>query len=234
MKSDEKSFEDAVRDRLEALGKRAYAVEVEAGLPPDAIRNVLRSSKKSGPTLSRVKEICAALGLEFYVGPPRETNSVHHTIIGGEDYATVSYHDVSASAGPGEEADPHAVVQDYVFRRDWLKRQGVAPQDAAMLRARGDSMVPMISDGDVLLIDTKRRNPPVAPRTQPGMRRSSIYVVDVDGQTRVKWVERPDNITLILYSENAYNYHPEIFMGEELDERLRFIGKVIWWGHTVR
>ena len=54
----------------EALGGRAVATAAtEAGLPRDAIHNVLNGHE---PKLSRVAEICAALGLEFYVGRPRE------------------------------------------------------------------------------------------------------------------------------------------------------------------
>ncbi|MFA8441558.1 helix-turn-helix transcriptional regulator [Yoonia sp.] len=232
MYSDEKPFEEIVTQRLEALGKKPFAVETEAGLPADAIRNVIRSDKKNGPTLLKAKAICDALGLEFYIGPPRDLGDTPHTMIDGEDFATIPYHDVAASAGPGAVADQHADIQSYAFRRDWLQRQGVAPQNAEMLRVRGDSMAPRIVDGDTLLIDTAHKEPPIRPLSRPGQRRSSIYVVDVDGETRVKWVERPDFQNLILYSEDAANHPPEAFLGRD-QERLRFIGKVIWWGHTV-
>ncbi|MFN3662344.1 helix-turn-helix transcriptional regulator [Yoonia sp.] len=230
-----KPFSDIVSEQLKLLETNAFAVEQAHGLKADTIRSVIRSDdRRATPNIDRAREICAALGLEFYIGPPRETEAIPHTMISGKDYATVSYHDVSASAGPGEEVDPNAAVENYAFRREWLKRQGVAPQDAAMLRVRGDSMMPRIADGDVLLINTKRRTPPVTPPSKTGKRRSSIYVVDVDGETRVKWVDRPDMKTLILYSENTARYYPEVFTGKEQDERLRFIGKVIWWGHTER
>lgn len=41
---------------------------MDAGLPRDAIRNILEGHD---PKLSRVIEVASALGLEFYVGPPR-------------------------------------------------------------------------------------------------------------------------------------------------------------------
>lgn len=71
MSEEHPDFSTMIEQRLAALGTNAYAVEQAADLPPDAIRNVLRSSKKDGPTISRAKEICDALGLEFYIGRKR-------------------------------------------------------------------------------------------------------------------------------------------------------------------
>ncbi|MFG5381016.1 helix-turn-helix transcriptional regulator [Yoonia sp. R2-816] len=230
MSMSKKSFEDLVLERVEALKKGVQAIEIEAGLPPDAIRNVIRSSKKSGPTLTRAREICDALGLEFYIGPPRETGDIPHRVIQGNDYATVPFYPIETSDELG--AQGNSEKSDYAFSRSWLTKQGVAPQNTAMLRVRGDSMAPKIVDGDVLLIDTARREPPIRPQTKAGKVRSGIYVVDVDGETRVKRVERPDFQNLILYSEDTTNYPPEAFLGRD-QERLNFIGKVIWWGHTV-
>ncbi|MEL7180415.1 MAG: S24 family peptidase, partial [Pseudomonadota bacterium] len=147
--------------------------------------------------LAALEKLAEVLDLELYFGPPRETGDAPHHIIEGDDYAKIAFYDVPASAGPGAAADPNASIESYAFRRDWLKRLGVAPQNAAMLRVRGDSMAPKIVDGDVLLIDTARREPPIRPQTK-GKARSGIYVVDVDGETRVKRVERPDFQNLIL------------------------------------
>ena len=59
-------FREALRM---ALADRPLAgTAVEAGLPRDAIRSVLVGHD---PRLSRAVELADALGLEFYVGPPR-------------------------------------------------------------------------------------------------------------------------------------------------------------------
>ena len=50
-------------------GRSIAGTATAAGLPRDAIGNVLKGHE---PKLSRTAEICAALGLEFYIGPPRE------------------------------------------------------------------------------------------------------------------------------------------------------------------
>ena len=62
-------FREIVAERLCETGASSITSAVEAGLNRDAIRSVLRGRK---PSVERAAEICDALGLELYVGPPRE------------------------------------------------------------------------------------------------------------------------------------------------------------------
>ena len=59
-------FRTTVEGALDGRSKAGTASA--AGLPRDAISSVLSGHE---PRLSRVAEVCNALGLEFYVGPPR-------------------------------------------------------------------------------------------------------------------------------------------------------------------
>ena len=61
-------FEMMIRERLSFNKDTSIGAARRAGLPRDAIRSVLRGHP---PTLPRAAKICEALGLEFYVGPPR-------------------------------------------------------------------------------------------------------------------------------------------------------------------
>ena len=54
-------------------GTNPFRCAKEANLPGNAIRNVLDGYE---PRISRVAEICDALGLEFYVGQPRQQITV--------------------------------------------------------------------------------------------------------------------------------------------------------------
>ncbi|MCY4602564.1 MAG: helix-turn-helix transcriptional regulator [Acidobacteria bacterium] len=60
-------FVEAIRRRLAERGQSQYRAALGGGLPQDAIRSVLRGHV---PRLSRVEQICRALGMELYVGPP--------------------------------------------------------------------------------------------------------------------------------------------------------------------
>ena len=60
-------FADAVRRRLGERGQPQNPAALNGGLPQDAIRSVLNGHV---PRLNRVEQICRALGLALYIGPP--------------------------------------------------------------------------------------------------------------------------------------------------------------------
>ena len=62
-------FAEAIRRRLAERGQSQYRAALGSGLPQDAIRWVLKGHV---PRLNRVEQICRALGLELYIGPPRD------------------------------------------------------------------------------------------------------------------------------------------------------------------
>lgn len=223
MKMASLDFAEAVRARLDALETTPFAVETEGGLPADALRNVLRGGGKAGPTLNRAAEICAALGMELYFGPPRDAAPAATTEIEGEVFAAVPRYDAHLSAGPGaENRDGEPEVGAVAFRRDWLTRERISPGDAMVLSVKGDSMAPTLCDGDLVMVD-RRKTMPVGRR---------IYaLVGPDGEARVKRVERLPT-ALLLQSDND-DFPTELIPAQDAN-RIRILGEVVWWGHTVR
>ena len=63
----ETDFKEIVERRLVESGVSAISAALAAGLNRDAIRGVLRGQV---PSVHRAAEICAALGIEFHIGPP--------------------------------------------------------------------------------------------------------------------------------------------------------------------
>ena len=57
-----------VRSEIQRRGTNPFRAAVEARLPGNAIRYVLEGRE---PKVGRMAEVCDALGLEFYIGPPR-------------------------------------------------------------------------------------------------------------------------------------------------------------------
>lgn len=217
----ESDFSKIVAERLSDLGQNAYAIEKAYNLPPDAVRNVLRGAKKSGTPLNRAREICAALGLEFYIGPPRDTAPVEQVVLDTDDYIPVPRLDVRLSAGPGAHNGPPDELDRIAFRRDWLSRLGVRPQDAVLVGISGDSMAPGLRDGDIALIDRGRQ------KVRPG----HVYAfTDADGSTRVKRLDIVPDHGYILRSD-APDFPAETRFG--LDAKaLRIEGQVVWSGHV--
>lgn len=230
MENIQNTFADLVKERLKALNTNAFSVENVAGLPPDAVRNVLRGTKKDGPSISRVKEICDALGLDIYIGPKRETVAMPQITLNAVDYVSIPVHDAWLSAGPGIANARPNIVDHLAFRHDWLSHIGVSASQSCLARVMGDSMFPTLSPGDMVLLDTSRTDPPVRNRAAQDKRRPMIWALLDDGQARIKRIERPNAETMFLVSDNP-DHPPELRIGPQLDQ-VQIIGKVIWWGHT--
>jgi len=208
--------------RLEALGTTAHAVEKRNGLPPDAVRNILRGAKKAGTPLNRAREVCDALGLEFYVGPRRDTAAPAPAIeIDGDDFATIKRVSAEASAGHGVLNGDAEVVGAMAFRQDWLRDRGIRPERALLVAVKGDSMAPRISQGDLVLLDLDRTN----------VISGEPYVFnDTDGETKLKRLHRLGRSTLAIVSDNPA-YPPELRHGADA-ERVKVLGRVVWSGHN--
>lgn len=218
--------------RLKALNTNAFAIETAAGLPEDTIRSILRGLKKSGTTLNKAKLVCDALGIEFHIGPKRPPEPVGVVEIDGADFASIPLHEASFSAGPGIENNDGEAVGHMVFGTDWLRKVGVKPEAAVMVRVAGDSMAPCIQSGDLVMIDTARRDVPVlkkhkTPSSLP------IFAFTQDNEARVKRLARwPSEKLLVLYSDNK-DILPEL-VAESDAHVLNILGQVVWSGHVWR
>lgn len=226
MEHAEETLARLVAERLSALGTNAFAIERSSALPADAVRSILSGGKKSGTALNKAKDVCDALGLEFYFGAARAAPQPAELALDGDDFAALPLHAARASAGPGAEAGED-IARHLLFRRDWLRAIAVNPRDARLLHVQGDSMAPLLADGDLVMIDTARTLPPVAAR-----RRMFVLRDPAGGGLRLKRVSRPSPDQLVLCSENAACYPPEAVRKSDL-AALGCIGQVVWWAHTV-
>lgn len=132
----------------------------------------------------------------------------------GSGWAVVPRLPLGASAGQGALASVELPFDAFRFSRRWLREQGL---DAAMLSAiavEGDSMEPVLRDGDEILVD----------RT-PRPLRDGIHVVRLGDALHVKRVQagRPGTLTLI----SANPAYPPIEVA--LDD-VDVVGRVVWKG----
>lgn len=118
------------------------------------------------------------------------------------------------SAGTGS-FDVEESVEDYLsFQTKWLSAKGSAANMVAM-EVFGQSMEPVIREGDTVLIDQSQKN----------IIAGAIYAVGVDDTILIKRLEKHPN-KLVLCSDNKA-YDP-IFLAADQMDTVRIIGKVIW------
>ncbi|MBO4168912.1 helix-turn-helix transcriptional regulator [Luteovulum azotoformans] len=230
MTADERPFHEIVQSRLDELGENPFSMAAKSGVSYDKFRNVLRNdARRADPKVETAREICNALGLEFYIGAPRDTAPVHRVDLDGTDFAPIPVHRVELAAGCGAENHTEDLVGHLAFRRSWLQRIGVSASSAVLARAAGDSMAPTIHDGDMLLIDRSRAEAPRGPRGPKDTRPAPIFAILDDGLARVKRIELVPGGTLALLSDNPV-FGPEF---RQIGS-VSIIGRVMWWGHTNR
>jgi phage repressor protein C with HTH and peptisase S24 domain len=118
------------------------------------------------------------------------------------------------SAGTGSFESEENITDYLSFQTKWLAGKGAANSMVAM-EVFGQSMEPVIKEGDTVLID----------QSQKKILAGAIYAVGVEDTILIKRLEKhPDK--LVLSSENK-DYEP-IYLQREETDKVRIIGKIIW------
>ena len=128
---------------------------------------------------------------------------------------------VSAKAGAGSSCLTGGDVQGYyAFRLPFLQRVGISPNQCVMLDVMGDSMQPLIMNGDTILVDKSQTTP------QDG----KIFLVGLGEELLVKRLQRTPRGWLLVSQNTEYAPIPV----EDCDlESFRIHGRVRWFGRVV-
>ena len=156
---------------------------------------------------------------ELELGAPEDISPDSNRAARRADWADIPRLPLDASAGSGSLGEGALGVEErafdaFRFSTRWLREQGL---EAAMLSAiavAGDSMEPLLRDGDEILVD--RRPRPL---------REGIHVLRLGEARLVKRVQQGKPGRLTLISENPH--YPPMDVG--LDE-VDVIGRVVWKG----
>ncbi len=124
------------------------------------------------------------------------------------------------SAGTGSFECGEEISEYLFFQSSWLARKGPAASMVAM-EVFGNSMEPVIREGDTVLID----------QSQKAIMAGAIYAVGVEDTILVKRLEKhPDK--LVLSSDNK-DFEPIYLEADELS-KVRILGRVIWSSREYR
>ncbi len=129
-------------------------------------------------------------------------------------YAAIPRLPLGASAGSGAVSDSERPFDSLGFSQRWLREQGLEPSMLSTISVEGDSMEPLLRDGDEILVD----------RT-PRALRDGIQVVRLGDTLLVKRVQAVGAQRLALISHNEAYPPIEVDVGE-----AEIVGRVVWKG----
>ena len=133
------------------------------------------------------------------------------------DYIDVPRLPIGASAGPGALPGAEEAFDAFKFSRRWLEEQGLEGAQLSAITVEGDSMEPLLNDGDEILIDRSQR--PF---------RDGVHVVRLGDTLMVKRVASAGAGKFALLSQNMA-YPPVMVEANELE----ILGRVVWKGGRV-
>ena len=133
---------------------------------------------------------------------------------GPGEWAAIARLPLEASAGPGAVGAAEIPFDAFRFSRRWLREQGLEPALLSSIRVMGDSMDPLLRDGDEILVD----------RT-PRPFREGVHVVRLGEALHVKLLQAVPPGGLRLISKNAAYEPVEVAMAD-----VDVVGRVVWKG----
>lgn len=134
-----------------------------------------------------------------------------------QDWAKVPRLSLGASAGSGSVPAEEEASDTFRFSRRWLREQGLDGSKLSAITVEGDSMYPILRDGDEVLVD--RADRPF---------RDGIHVVRLGDALLVKRIASLGFGRYALISENKV-YPPLDVAADEIE----IIGRVVWKGGKV-
>lgn len=135
-----------------------------------------------------------------------------------DDFVMVPKVEAVAGAGASLETGGN-VLGMYAFRREFLRRENISQKNCVMMMVRGDSMEPLLRDGDTILVD-QNCNEPVD---------GQLFVVRLDDELMVKRLQKTAQGWNICSLNTGYEPIPV----EGDQENFQVYGRVRWFGRVV-
>ncbi|MDM7947086.1 MAG: LexA family transcriptional regulator [Oceanibaculum nanhaiense] len=216
---------DRLRARSRQLGMTAGRVAELAGINRSFVYDIMRG-RSENPNLEKLDQVAQTLNVE--------RNWLLHGIgdVDGESpimedpmeaFVSIPSVEVTASMGGGNLiTDEVENGEPYNFQRSWIVHDLKAdPANLRIMHVEGDSMMPTLNSGDVVLVDLSRKSP-----TPPG-----IFVL-FDGMglvaKRLENIPNNDPPKVRVISDNTF-YSPY----ERTADEVSIIGRIRWFAREI-
>jgi phage repressor protein C with HTH and peptisase S24 domain len=210
---------ERLRAELAERGLSAVELARAAGVKTSFLYDIL-NGKSLNPSSVKLGQAAHALGVSLAWLSGLETGR-HQQPDAPEEHVRIPRITVHASAGPGAIAESEQAEEHYYFRRSWIRdKLRAMPEHLRMMYIRGDSMAPTLQDGDIILIDTQRRQP-----SPPG-----IFVLDDGVGIVAKRLEMAGSTPPVL---RILSDNPQYSPYERELREARIIGRVVWFAREI-
>jgi len=154
---------------------------------------------------------------EFFGVSEAELGAPEEKSFANGDWVEVPRLSLEASAGPGATAAEEIPFDAFRFSRRWLRENGLDAGQLSAIRVMGDSMDPLLRDGDEILVD----------RT-PRAFREGVHVIRLGEALHVKLLQAVPPARLRLVSQNQAYEPVEVAMSD-----VDVVGRVVWKGGKI-
>lgn len=139
-----------------------------------------------------------------------------------DGFILVPHYEVQASAGHGSLVHSEQIVDYLAFKADWVRNTlGVTQKDLALISVKGDSMEPVLSNEDLILVDMRKNR----------VEDNAIYVLQLNDALLVKRIQHKLDGSLHVMSDNP-RYQAEIVSSDRAAD-LNVLGRVVWSGRRM-
>lgn len=216
---------DRLKARTRQLGMTAGRVAELACINRSFVYDIMRG-RSENPNLEKLDLVAEALNVErnwllHGIGDVDGQSPIMEDPM--ETFVSIPSVEVTASMGGGNiVTDEVEHGEPYHFQRSWIIHDLKAdPSSLRIMHVEGDSMMPTLNSGDVVLVDLSRKSP-----TPPG-----IFVL-FDGMglvaKRLENIPNNDPPKVRVISDNTF-YSPY----ERTADEINIIGRIRWFAREI-
>lgn len=137
-------------------------------------------------------------------------------IEGNPDYPAIRRVNIKAQAGVTGYSVEYMEEErlPIFFRRDWYESRGYRPERMIAVRVAGDSMLPSLHDGDLIVVNTERKEP----------KQGITFLVSHEGEVVVKRLVRDVGIWWLTSDNQDQRRYPRV----QCNGDTQIIGEVVY------
>jgi len=215
-----------LKDRLEIALTKSGKTKIElaryCGLSHPSVSNWFNGKTKQLTAINAIKA-SEFLGVSLKwltegVGNPDDSMVLpSDESKSSDDYIIIPEYRVRCGAGSEDSPSFEEATESKpaYYRREWFTERGLNPAQCRRLKVHGDSMMPILFDGDTILCDC-RKFPIVS---------GKVYAFCFADEVRVKRLYKKLNGGVIVHSENP-NMEDEEILPNEMS-KFYLIGRVV-------